>query len=41
MMYHDLLVPFLLTWGATTALMLTLSITDTCDAESMFSRRNK
>lgn len=39
MMYHDLIVPFLLTWGTTTAIMLTLSLTDTCDAESMFSRR--
>ena len=31
MIYHSLIVPFL----------LLLSLTDTCDAESMFSRRDK
>jgi hypothetical protein len=41
MMYYNLIIPFLLTWGTTTALLLILSLTDTCDAESMFSRRNR
>ena len=41
MMFHSLIMPFLLTWGTTTAILLILSLTDTCDAESMFSRRNR
>ena len=39
MMYYSLIVPFLITWGATTTVLLLLSLTDTSDAESMFSRR--
>ena len=41
MMYYALIVPFLLTWVATTATLLVLTLTDTCDAESMFSRRER
>ncbi len=41
MIYYSLIVPFLLTWGATSATLLVLALTDTCDAESMFSRRKK
>ena len=41
MMYHSLIVPFLLTWGVTTGILLVLTLTDTCDAESMFSRREQ
>jgi len=39
MIYYSLIVPFLITWGTTTTALLLLSLTDTCDAESMFSRR--
>jgi len=41
MMYYSLIVPFLLTWCATTGILLALTLTDTCDAESMFSRREQ
>lgn len=41
MIYHSLIVPCLLTWGTTTTALLLLSLTYTCDAESMFSRRDK
>lgn len=41
MLMHSLIIPFLLTWGGTTAILMLLATTDTCDAESMFSRRDK
>lgn len=41
MMYYHLIVPFVLTWSVTTGILLLLTLTDTCDAESMFSRRNR
>ena len=39
--YDVLIVPFLWTWCATTGILLLLTLTDTADAESMFSRRSK
>ena len=39
MIYQSLIVPFLITWGFTTTVVLLLTLTDTCDAQSMFSRR--
>jgi len=41
MMYYDLVLPALLTWGVTTAILVLLTLTDTCDAARMFSRRER
>lgn len=41
MMHYDLILPALLTWGSTTATLVLLTLTDTCDAVSMFSRRGQ
>ena len=41
MMYYYLIEPFFLTWGLTTGILMVLTLTDTCDAESMFSRRDR
>ena len=42
MLWHNLILPFLICWGISTSTLILLCITDTCDAESMFKReRNK
>ena len=41
MFWYSLVLPFLLTWGSVTVILLLLTATDTADPERMFSRREK